>query len=253
MLGSSIKKYSINNELERLLKSCAIDSEINKNGNIIRLEEIIIPNQDGMYKILYKNPSNGDMYSREGIPETVAFTDIYNRTYSFPRKDLSLNFKLEGGDEILTSSDVNNDLNIKENIISWRSAETFKELNLTENVRKYITNLYKNYNLLPILRRNYFNETGTDKIKFKENNQKRIKLMNCIKELSIRNLVDASVKRQIAQEFNKETQKQKMNSKVLELIYTYNIFPEEKLEELLEIAANNPETINEALREASGR
>ncbi len=253
MLGSSIKKYSINNELERLLKSCAIDSEINKNGNIIRLEEIIIPNQDGMYKILYKNPSNGDVYSREGIPETVAFTDIYNRTYSFPRKDLSLNFKLEGGDEILTSSDVNNDLNIKENIISWRSAETFKELNLTENIRKYITNLYKNYNLLPILRRNYFNETGTDKIKFKENNQKRMKLMNCIKELSIRNLVDASVKRQIAQEFNKETQKQKMNSKVLELIYTYNIFPEEKLEELLEIAANNPETINEALREAAGR
>ena len=44
-----------------------------------------------------------------------------------------------------------------------------------------------------------------------------------------------------------------MNSKVLELIYTYNVFPEEKLEELLEIAANSPETINEALREASGR
>jgi hypothetical protein len=80
-----------------------------------------------------------------------------------------------------------------------------------------------------------------------------MKLMNCIKELSVRDLVDSSIKRKIAQEFNKESQKQKMNSKVLELIYTYNIYPEEKLEELLEIAAESPETINEALREASSR
>ena len=253
MLMSSIKKYTINNELERLLKSCAIDSEINKNGNIIRLEEIIVPNQDGMYKILYKNPTNGDMYTREGVPETVSFIEIYNRTFSFPRKDLPLEFKLLDGDEKLTESDINADLNLKENIIPWKSESTFKDLNLTDDIRNYTTNLYKNYNLLPILRKNYFNESGKDKITFKENKQKRIKLINCIKELSVRNLVDSSIKRKIAQEFNKESAKQKMNSKVLDLIYTYNIFPEEKLEELLEIAANSPETINEALREASSK
>ena len=251
MLISSIKKYSINNELENILKSCAIDSEINKNGNIIRLEEIIVPNQDGMYRILYKNPSNGDMYTRDGVPETVSFSDIYNRTFSFPRKDLPLKFKLENGDEELTDSDVNIDLNLKENIIPWRSESTFKELNLTDNVKNYITNLYKNYNLLPLLRKNYFNEIGKDKIKFSENTQKRMKLMGCIKELSVRNLVDSSIKRKIAQEFTKESAKQSMNSKVLELIYTYNVYPEEKLEELLEIAVSNPETINEALREVS--
>jgi hypothetical protein len=253
MLMSSIKKYNINNELERLLKSCAIDSEINKNGNIIRLEEIIVPNQDGMYRILYKNPSNGDMYTRDGVPETVSFSDIYNRTFSFPRKDLPLKFKLENGDEELTDSDVNIDLNLKENIIPWRSESTFKDINLSDDIRNYLTTLYKSYNLLPIIRKNYFNETGKDKIRFTENRQKKMKLMNCIKELSVRDLVDSSIKRKIAQEFNKESQKQKMNSKVLELIYTYNIYPEEKLEELLEIAAESPETINEALREASSR
>ncbi len=253
MLISSIKKYNINNELERLLKSCAIDSEINENGNIIRLEEIITPTQEGMYKILYKNPSNGDMYTREGVPESIPFTEIYDRKFSFPRKDLPLKFKLENGDEELTDSDVNEDLNLKENIIPWRSESSFKELNLTPDIKNYMTNLYKNYSLLPLLRKNYFNESGKDKIKFREDPQKKMKLMNCIKELSVRNLVDSSVKRQIAQEFNKETQKQKMNSKVLELIYTYNIFPEEKLEELLEIAATSPETINEALKEATKR
>ena len=253
MLISSIKKYNINNELERLLKSCAIDSEINENGNIIRLEEIITPTQEGMYKILYKNPSNGDMYTREGVPESIPFTEIYNRTFSFPRKNLPLKFKLENGDEELTDSDVNEDLNLKENIIPWRSKSTFEDLDLTPDIKNHMTNLYKNYNLLPLLRKNYFNESGKDKIKFREDPQKKMKLMNCIKELSVRNLVDSSIKRRIAQEFNKETQKQKMNSKVLELIYTYNIFPEEKLEELLEIAATSPETINEALKEATKR
>ncbi len=257
MLMSSIKKYTINNELERLLKSCAIDSEINQNGNIIRLEEIIHPKPDGMYTILYKNPSNGDMYTREEVPESVSFTDIYSRKFSFPNtKDLPLNFTLlEDPEEKLTKDDVNADLNLKETIIPWRSTSKFEDLNLTPDIKSYITNLYKNYNLLPILRKKYFNESGTNKIKFKADtkNQNRDKLIKCIKELAKEGLVDESTTKKIAEQFKTDTQKQKINSKVLELIYTYNLYPESMLEELLEVAAASPETINEALREVSSK
>ena len=56
-----------------------------------------------------------------------------------------------------------------------------------------------------------------------------------------------------AQQFNKESQKQKINAKVLDLIYRYNVYPESYLEELLEIAVNNPESINQTLKSVSGK
>ena len=264
MLISSLKKYSINNELELVLKSCAIDSEINRNGNIIRLEENIIPTKSGLYQIFYKNPSNGRMYIRDGIPEEVTFTQVYNREFSFPNKDFPLRFTEASQDdsgklipysdaEILTEPVVNIDLNVKEDIEPWKSSDTLKTLEIPDEIREYVDRIYKNYELIPILRKNYFNETGNAKIKFREDPVKRMKLIKCIKELSVQNLVSNSVKREIAQQFNKESQKQKINSKVLDLIYRYNVYPESYLEELLEIAVNNPESINQTLKSASGK
>lgn len=264
MLMSSLKKYSINNELELLLKSCAIDSEINKNGNIIRLEEHAIPFGAGLYQIFYKNPSNGRMYIREGIPESVTFTQVYNRDFSFPNKDFPVKFTESTQDEtgklvpypdpeILTEPIVNADLNVKENIEPWKSPDTLKNLEISDEIRSYITKLYQNYILLPQLRKNYFNETGAAKIKFREDPVKRMKLIKCIKELSVQNLVSSSLKREIAQQFNKESQKQKINTKVLDLIYRYKVYPESYLEELLEIAVNNPESINQTLKTVSGK
>jgi len=264
MLMSSLKKYSINNELELVLKSCAIDSEINKNGNIIRLEEHVIPSGSGLYQIFYKNPSNGRMYIREGIPESVTFTQVYNRDFSFPNKDFPIKFTESSQDEtgklvpypdpeILTEPIINIDLNVRENIEPWKSPDTFKNLEISTEIRGYITKLYQNYSLLPVLRKNYFNETGTAKIKFREDPVKRMKLIKCIKQLSVQNLVSSSVKREIAQQFNKESQKQKINAKVLDLIYRYNVYPESYLEELLEIAVNNPESINQTLKTVSSK
>lgn len=264
MLMSSIKKYSINNELELVLKSCSIDSEINKNGNIIRLEEHVIPTPKGMYQIFYKNPSNGRMYIREGIPENITFTQVYNREFSYPNKDYPLKFTESYQDEfgkmtpfsdpeVLTYPSINLDLNIKENIEPWKSNSTFKNLELKDELREYMTNLYKNYSLLPIIRKNYFNEVGSSKIKFRDDPVKRIKLIKCIKELSIQNLVSKEVKKEIAQEFSKNSQKQKINAKVLDLIYKYKIYPESYLEELLEIAVNNPESINETLKTVTSK
>tara|TARA_Y100000022_G_C13257111_1_gene380238 strand:- start:194 stop:3136 length:2943 start_codon:yes stop_codon:yes gene_type:complete len=264
MLMSSLKKYSINNELELVLKSCSIDSEINKNGNIIRLEEHVIPTAQGTYQIFYKNPSNGRMYIREGIPENVTFMQIYNREFSYPNKDFPLKFteSYQGefgkmipfsDPEVLTDPVINADLNMKENIEPWDSSKTFNSLDLKNNLREYMTNLYKNYNLIPIIRKNYFNQTGGSIIKFKDDPVKRIKLIKCIKELSIQNLVSKEVKKEIAQEFNKSSQKQKINSKVLDLIYKYNIYPESYLEELLEIAVNNPDSINQTLKTVASK
>lgn len=264
MLISSLKKYSINNELELVLKSCALDSEINKNGNIIRLEEHVIPSRSGLYQIFYKNPSNGRMYIREGIPENVTFTQVYNRDFSFPNKDFPIKFTESAQDEtgklvpypdpeILTEPIINIDLNVRENIKPWKSPDTFKNLQISGEIREYITKLYQNYSLLPVLRKNYFNETGESKIKFREDPVKRMKLIKCIKQLSVQNLVSSSVKREIAQQFNKESQKKKINAKVLDLIYRYNVYPESYLEELLEIAVNNPESINQTLKTVSGK
>jgi hypothetical protein len=259
MLMSSLKKYSINNELEGVLKNCSIDSEINANGNIIRIEEHAIPISSGLYQIYYKNPSNGRTYIRDGIPENVTFTDIYERKFSYPNKNLPLKFtEAAAGEnsifkpypdpEILEPPYINEDLNIKEGIVPWRNENTFQQLNAPVDVKEYMADLYKKYNLIPILRKNYFSETGNAKIKFVEDSSKRFSLIKCIKELASSELVPSAVKKQIAQQFNKESQKLKINAKVLELIYVYKLYPESQLEELLEVAAANPGAINEILK-----
>ena len=122
-----------------------------------------------------------------------------------------------------------------------------------DEIKEYITKLYQNYKLLPLLRKNYFNETGKEKIRFREDPIKRMRLIKCIKELSVQNLVSNSVKREIAQQFNKESQKQKINQKVLDLIYIYKVYPESYIEELLEIAVNNPESIIQTLKMVSSK
>ena len=261
MLMSSIKKQAINTELELILKSCAIDAELNKNGNIIRLEENVIPT-GGYYQIFYKNQSNGRLYIREGIPEVVTFDDIYTRKYSFPNKDLPITFTEAAQDttglfkpfsdsEVLTEPQINSDLNTTEQIEPWKSDKIFSQLELPENVKNYTSKLYKNYQLLPVLRKNYFKESGGDVIKFKENTIARINLIKCIKELAKQNLVSADTKKQINKEFTKESQKQLMNQKVLDLIYKYNIYPESYLEDLLQLAVERPDIINETLKQMS--
>lgn len=261
MLMSSIKKQSINIELELILKNCSIDSEINKNGNIIRLEENIIPTA-GYYQIFYKNPSNGRLYIREGIPEVVTFDDIYTRKYSFPNKDFPIKFieaapdesgmfKTFSDSEILTEPQINSDLNTLEQIEPWKSDKVYSKIEMSDKVRKYMDNLYKNYRLLPLLRKNYFKETGTDVITFKENTLGRINLIKCIKQLAVKNIVSKDTTKKINKEFVKESQKQRMNQKVLDLIYKYNVYPESYLEDLLQLSVERPDIIDDTLKQMS--
>ena len=261
MLISSIKKQSINLDLEIIVKNSAIDCEINKNGNIIRLEEYNVPT-GGKYQIYYKNPTNGKIYIREGIPHGIDFKDIYSRVYTYPNKDLPVKFieAVQGEDgifqpypdpDILEEPVINADLNMKEQLEPWKSNDTLSTIKIDETLRSSIKKLYQNYNLIPLLRRSYFKESGTDVITFKDDIQVRLNLIRCIKELSKQNLVSATVKKDIAQEFSKDTQKQKANQKVLDLIYKYNVYPESYLDDLLQIAIERPEVINETLKQLS--
>ena len=154
--------------------------------------------------------------------------------------------------EILEEPQINSDLNVIENIEPWKSNDTFKTLEVSDEIREYFVSMYNKYKLLPILRKGYFNERGGSKIEFKEEKPgMRLKLIKSIKNLSVQNLVSDSVKRKIAEKFTKETQKEKINKKVLDLIFVYKVYPESYLEELLEIAVNNPEAINQTLRTVS--
>ena len=271
MLMSSLKKKDINTELELVLKNCSIDSIINKNGNIIRLEEHVTPLRSGMYQISYKNPSNGRKYIREGIPDSVNFNEIYARKYSFPNKDFPIKFTEAFVDasgeykpwpdpEIIEEPLINKDLNMIEKIIPWDSPQKFSELVIPDKIKTYMYDLYRKYILLPQIRKVYFSDiplsptspwtncSKTMVTAFKDNPKKRLQLIACIKQLSIKNLVSESVKKDIAQEFNKESAKQKINSKVLDLIYVHKLYPESYLEELLDIGANDPGAINDLLK-----
>lgn len=262
MLIASLKKYNINNDLNIILKKSSIDSKINKNGNIIRLEENVIPLPSGSYQIYYKNPSSGRMYIREGIPEEVTFSDIYNRRYSFPNKDFPLRFTEAGpsdngkfetypDSEVLTEKEINKDLNTKENIEPWDSEKTFDKLDIDSSTKNKFLELRGRYSVIPMLRKKYLNERGDSVISFKDDVKKKLSLISCIKKLAVSSVVSPSIKKDIAKEFNKETAKQKINNKVLEIIYVHKLYPESYIDELLEIAISNPEAINEMLKTVS--
>lgn len=259
MLQSSIKKYSINNDLEQIIKSCSIDCNINKNGNIIRLEEYCNPVGMGMYQIHYKNPSNGRMYIRDGIPDKLSFQQIKNREYSFPRKDLPLRFTeagFQGGKEgysiitifedepdVLDESNINEDLNILENIEEWNSDKKLSDIDMEPGLKKYITGLYKNYNLLPILRREHLNETGGDKRSFKETTYSGTReLVDCIKKLSSSDISDNSLRKKINDYFTINSKRDSLTKKVLELI-KYGDYEIHQLDDLIDIAIQHPDFI----------
>jgi len=263
MLQSSLKKYAINNDLEQIIKSCSIDCNINKNGNIIRLEEHCNPVGMGMYQIHYKNPSNGRMYIRDGIPDKLTFEQIKNREYSFPRKDLPLRFTeagYQGGEDgysvitvfeddpdFLDESNINEDLNILENIQPWNSDKRLSELDLEPGLKKYITNLYKNYNLLPMLRKDHMNEIGEDRISFKEITRADTReLIDCIKRLTNSDTSDDILRKKINSYFTIKSKKDNLTKKVLELI-KYGDYEMNQLDDLIDIAIQHPDFIKNQL------
>jgi hypothetical protein len=257
MAMMSLRKYAINTEIENLLKECSIDVDINKNGNILRLEEMVVPLIDGNYNIHYKNPSSGKIYLRKGIPRKVTFNEIYNRKFSFPNREYELEFVETGqnklGDfitykdsETITEDLINLDLNMREILTPWKNEDTITTIEMPREIKSYFIDLAKKYSLIPYLRKKYLNEKGTKFIKFDHSKNKAGLLMKCITALSTNPEIPMSIRREMVEIIKKESVKKKINEDVIKLITTYG-YPESYLEEFLILAANNPGAIRDAL------
>ena len=257
MAMMSLRKYAINTELENLLKECSIDVNINKNGNILRLEEMVVPLIDGTYNIHYKNQSKGKIYLRNGIPRKVNFNDIYERKYSFPNKEYELEFVETGQNkagefivytdsEIIKDNVINTDLNLREILTPQKNEDTITTIETSREIKSFFVDLAKKYMLIPFLRKKYFNEKGTKFIKFDHTKNMAGLLMKCITALSTNAAIPLNIRREMVELIKKDSVKQKINADVIKLITTYG-YPESYLEEFLILAANNPGAIREAL------
>ena len=110
MYSKAISKLNINRQFEQVIKDSSIDCSINKNGNIIRLDERYYPeSMNDVYKLYYENYSNGKKYLRQGIrskfnpslPEgLLTFQDILENTaknsksFNFISMDTLENYKI---------------------------------------------------------------------------------------------------------------------------------------------------------------
>ena len=68
MYFKSLKKLNINRQFEYSIKQVSLDCFLNKNGNIIRLDEKYLPtDNENIFKLEYENYTTGQKYSRVGI------------------------------------------------------------------------------------------------------------------------------------------------------------------------------------------
>ena len=274
MLASSLKKYQINNEFEETLKQVAYDCDLNKKGNIIRLEENIRPLSNRNYQIYFKNPKTLEIYIREGIPDQITFEELMNRKYSYPNdKDLPIKFiEVEPDDDnlviikdpdsneqnVLEEPNIDKNLNMYENVKCWNSDLTleniFDKIFENENNRdiiSYFMRIKDNFSLYPLLRTEILGEKNLgNRIEFK-NIEKLMKgkqrLLTCLKQLSDSDLTPDSQRNQLRKLLQSTETRDKLNSKVIDLVYKYNYLPESMIEELQQLDAKS---LNELLKEA---
>ena len=265
---SSLKKYQINNEFEETLKQTAYDCDLNKKGNIIRLEENCRPLTNGNYQIYFKNPKTLEIYVREGIPNEITFDEIIERKYSYPNDvDLPIKFteiEIEGDtinlleDSILDSSNISKNLTLYENIKCWNKNLTVENIfdeiyKISENrdIIQYFINIKKNFDLYKVFRENIHGEKVLDKrIEFK-NIEKELKgkqkLIKCLKALSESDLTPPKQKTQIKKLLQSKESKEKMNEKIIDIVYKYKYLPETMIEQIQNL---DNKSLNELLKEA---
>ena len=273
MTISAFKKFQINNEFEEILKETAIDCNLNKEGNIIRLEEKIIPvPTKNEYQIFFQNPKTLMNFKREGIPDTITYDDILSRKYSYPNTlDLPIKFTeviqgesglLEILDDsvVLTDDDLTLNLAMPENINCWNSNKTYNDIikELTDNnenidntdIIKYMKKLTDNYKLLPQIRRKILvEEIKGDKIKFnvKKQFKNKIILLKSLKDISESPDTELSLRKKLRKLLKTTQSEEKLNEKIFDLVYKYQLFEESDIPELQSL---NSKELIELLKEA---
>jgi hypothetical protein len=140
MYLKAMNKLAINRQFEMAVKEVSIDCSLNKNGNIIRLNEFYTPNSvEGLYNLEYENYSTGEKYIRVGLPETFTIEDILNNV---AMKSRSFTFKNVSTSEEFT---LNKSLIISENIQCQNGEYSFT------NIPEKIVRLTINKELIPQL------------------------------------------------------------------------------------------------------
>jgi hypothetical protein len=110
MYSRSLKKLKLNRQFDSVIKEIAIDCDINKNGNIVRLEEYYTPlrNNYNLWELKYQNYSTGEYYIQKGMNNILNIQEILKNT-----KPVSFEFENVVTKKLITT---NKYLIIKENI-----------------------------------------------------------------------------------------------------------------------------------------
>lgn len=261
IIATANDKTSLNTKFERELKSVGVDCELFKNGNLIRLEENIKQIAPNVYQLYYKNPSTMVNYLREGVPETVSFTDIINRTYSYPNTaDMPIKFTrtefeegkfviLPGEEETLDESVLTNDLVMNEDITCWKTPLKFKDIPVTDpSITEYIQNKAKGNQLLSKIRIQFLgqlNDPVNIGIKFSDNDRlKRLRIINCYKSILSDKTLDKATRIKIQKYTNLFKGFEELDEKILKIARRFNMTKEDEIKSLYELAIKNPEAID---------
>jgi len=149
MYTRSLEKLSINRQFEKAIKETAVDCTLNKNGNVIRLQEMYTPNIqiDNTWNLVYENYSTGEKFIRLNVksmfnpklPENVfTLEDILSGTAKNSNKMLFKN--VVTGEEIR----INKSLIVTENI-------DCKQIDYSFKFPEIIVNLTLNKELIPLM------------------------------------------------------------------------------------------------------
>ena len=142
MYKKAMGKLNLNRQFEIAIKEVSIDCSLNKNGNIVRLNEFYKPAAiEGLYNLVYENYSTGEFYTRMGLPPTFTMEDILSNIAM-----RSTNFRFRN---TVTSEEItlNKSLILSENIVCGNGDYSF------DNIPSKIVNLTLNKELIPQLMR----------------------------------------------------------------------------------------------------
>jgi len=153
MYGKAAEKMSMTYYFQNLMKQSAVDCGINRNGNLVRLVEKYLPEDEG-YILIYRNPSTDKEYVRSDVKvRNISEDEMIRGTYSYmSNKDANFKFLELGSSDsrglYATSTELKNvypELIVKEDIDCNKSSKTLKQ-HVSPSVdrlyERYLNNLY---------------------------------------------------------------------------------------------------------------
>ena len=183
MYRKASQKMQLTQDFQNLLKEAAVDCNINKYGNLVRLTETYQPQeQENTYMLAYHNPTSDIFYGRDDIgSRLISYQDVVAGTYGYMNKVKGSNsgnklvFKKlvqkkvrerspggrKGDAKLVTflsdkpkdSLKTSKGLIIKERIKCNKTMKSFRSQGSDAGTRERLDTLYKNNILIPHISR----------------------------------------------------------------------------------------------------